>query len=310
VYVRGNKFTKPCTKITTEGGRKGWTAEGFSKTAVLPDLTREAVQYIGRRAAAAPRTPFFLYLPLNAPHMPVAPAPEFRGKSKAGDYGDYVVEVDWTVGEVLKALDQHRLAENTLVFFTSDNGPEKIAYPRIQEYHHYSMGSLRGLKRDRWEGGHRVPFLARWPGRIKPGSVSDEIICLVDLMATAAAVVGTALPATAGEDSYSILPALLGEKLPKPIREATVHHSGNGRFAIRRGQWVLIDSGDGDDNGEPAWFKKERGYKDDKQPGQLFDLGQDPAEHKNLYADHPEIVADLKRLLEKYKQDGCSAPRA
>jgi arylsulfatase A-like enzyme len=234
------------------------------------------------------------------------PTAAFQGKSGAGDYGDYVVEVDWTVGEVLKALDEHNLADNTLVIVTSDNGPERFAYERIREFSHYSMGDLRGLKRDTWEGGHRVPFLARWPGRIRPGSVSDEVICLTDLMATASAIVGARLPASAGEDSYNILPALVGERRAKPIREATVHHSGSGRFAIRQGQWVFIDASSGDENKEPDWLKKERGYQPHNFPGELYDLSQDLGERRNLYGEHPEIVQRLKTLLEKYKAEGRS----
>ena len=282
---------------------------------IMPELTRRAVKYIEDAAKASPARPFFLYFPLTAPHFPIVPAPEFQGKSGAGLYGDFVAQVDWTVGQVLEALDRTGLAPGTLVVFTSDNGPEVSgeigvgAYERIQQYGHASMGDLRGVKRDAWEGGHRVPFLARWPGKIGPGSASNEVICLADLMATAAAIVGAELPASAGEDSYNILPALMGEKLQKPIREATVLHSASGRFAIRQGEWVFVDAPTGGDNREPDWFKKERGYQPHNFPGELYDLSQDLSERRNLYGEHPEIVQRLKALLEKYKAEGRSAPR-
>jgi len=288
--------------------RKGPAAEDFEAVSVLPTLTRKAVAWINQQAAQAKEgKPFFLYFPLNAPHAPIVPAPEFKSKSQAGDYGDFVNQVDWTVGEVLAALDGARLADNTLVIFTSDNGPERFAYERVQEYRHYSMGDLRGVKRDTWEGGHRVPFLARWPGKIQAGSISNEIISHVDLMATAASLIGASLPANAGEDSYNILPALLGQKLEKPIREATVYHSSKGDFAIRQGNWVFIDSRSGEDSKEPDWFKQERGYKPHNFPGELFDLSQDISERGNLYGEHPERVRELKALLQKYKDDGRSA---
>jgi arylsulfatase A-like enzyme len=287
--------------------RAGPKAPGFQFDQVLPTLTDKAVGYIGERATK--KEPFFLYLALNAPHTPIAPAAQWKGKSQAGDYGDYVMEVDAMVARVLAALQQHNLADNTLVIFTSDNGPEVLAYARAQQYHHYSMGDWRGVKRDAWEGGHRVPFLARWPGHIKPNSTSNEIICLTDLMATAAAITGFNLPETAAKDSYNILPALLGQHLDHPIRQAIVHHSAKGTFAIRQGNWVLIDGPTGDDNREPDWLKQERHYTPHTQPGELHDLSTDPAERNNLYADHPDIVAKLKTLLEKYKSEGRSAPK-
>jgi len=288
----------------------GWKLEN-----ILPELTRRAVSWIEEIAKSG--KPFFLYLPLTSPHFPVVPAPEFKGKSNAGDYGDFVVQTDWTVGQVLDALKRAGVADNTLVIFTSDNGPEITGevnpgvYDRITQFHHYSMGDLRGAKRDTWEGGHRVPFIARWPGRIEAGSVSRETICHVDFMRTVAAALGAQLPDSAAPDSYNLLPVLLGEKTDRPIREATVHHSASGRFAIRRGDWVLIDGPSGEDNGakgEPEFLKTERGYTKHNLPGELFNVREDIAERRNHFADQPEIVRDLKALLEKYKRDGRSTP--
>jgi arylsulfatase A-like enzyme len=302
-----------------EHNRPGPMVPGWDWVQIMPEITRRAVRYIDEAAGKTPRTPFFLYFPFTAPHFPVVPAPEFRGKSGAGDYGDFVVQVDWTVDQVMGALHRNGLADDTLVVFTSDNGPEITGevkngvYDRARQYQHYSMGPLRGAKRDAWEGGHRVPFLARWPGKIAAGSVSDQTIAHVDLMATVAAVLGVKLADNAAEDSVNILPVLLGTAGSTPIREATVHHSASGKFAIRKGHWVLIDAPTGDDNlkrGEPPWFKQERGYQAHDQPGELFDLGQDLSERKNLYAERPEVVRTLKELLERYKRDGRSTPGA
>ncbi|MBI3881354.1 MAG: arylsulfatase [Verrucomicrobia bacterium] len=286
---------------------------GWKLVEILPGLTKRAVKWVEDSAKTG--QPFFLYFTLTSPHYPVVPAPEFKGKSQAGEFGDFVVQTDWTVGQVLEALKRTGVAENTLVIFTSDNGPEITgevnpgAYDRIQQYQHHSMDGLRGAKRDVWEGGHRVPFLARWPGKIKAGTVSDETMCHVDFMATVAAILGVKLPDSAAPDSVNVLPVLLGEKLSAPAREATVHHSGNGKFAIRQGDWVLIDAPSGDDNGvkgEPAWFKKERGYEAHTQPGELFNVRDDLIERHNFYAEHPELARDLKGHLEKYKRDGRS----
>ena len=286
----------------------GWKLEG-----ILPELTRRSVQWI--ETSAKGDKPFFLYVPLTSPHYPVVPAAEFRGKTSVGDFGDFVFQTDWCVGQMLDALQRAGVAENTLVLFTSDNGPEITgevnpgAYDRIQRYQHHSIDGLRGAKRDLWEGGHRVPFVARWPGRIQPGSVSDETISHVDVMATVAAVLDVKLPESAAVDSVSILPSLLGEKRDGPLREATVHHSASGRFAIRKGDWVLIDAPTGDDNGargEPAWLKQQRGYESHSLPGELFNVREDLIERHNQYAERPEVVHELKALLEKYQRDGRS----
>jgi arylsulfatase A-like enzyme len=304
----------PSVPNRPEFNRPGPMLPGWQWVEIMPELTRRAVKYVEDSAQASPRKPFFLYFPLTAPHYPVVPAPEFKGKSRAGDYGDFVAQVDWTVGQVLEAVRRAGIADNTLVIFTSDNGPEITgevkpgAYDRILQYGHYSMGELRGAKRDAWEGGHRVPLLARWPGRIKPGSTSGEVVSLVDFMATVAAILGAKLPDTAGEDSYNILPALLGQPRDKPIREATVQHSASGHFAIRKDNWLLIDYPTGDNNREPQWFKLQRGYVPHDQPGELFDLRQDLSERRNLYAEHPEVVRELKGLLEQYKRAGRSTP--
>jgi arylsulfatase A-like enzyme len=288
---------------------------GWKLVDVLPGLETRAAEYIEK--AAKGNKPFFLYLPLTSPHFPVVPSPAFKGKCNVGDYGDFVMQTDAVVGRVLDAVKRSGAAENTLVIVTSDNGPEITgevnpgAYDRLKEFGHASMGPLRGTKRDAWEGGHRVPFIARWPGRIKPGTTCAETVCHVDLMATLAAVLDAKLPSDAGVDSVNILPALLGEKRTAPLREATVHHSAQGKFAIRKGDWVLILAPTGDDNGkkgEPAWLRKDRGYAAHTERGELYDLANDPAQKDNRYAAEPPKVGDLATVLERYVTDGRSTP--
>jgi arylsulfatase A len=288
---------------------------GWELVDVLPELQRRAVQYI--ETAAIGGQPFFLYLPLTSPHYPVVPSSAFQGQSQAGAYGDFVMQTDHVVGEVLRALQNSGVAENTLVFFTSDNGPEVAgevnpgAYDRLKQFGHASMGSLRGVKRDAWEGGHRVPFIVRWPGKIQAVSTSDETICHVDLLATLAALLDVKLPTDAGVDSVNILPALFGEQREAPLRDATVHHSAQGKFAIRRGDWVLIFAPTSDDNrqqGEPAWFQEDRGYEPHSAAGELFNLSTDPMQKHNRYATESAQVQQLAALMERYVIDGRSTP--
>jgi arylsulfatase A-like enzyme len=304
VQAKGSNFNIPGPMIP------GWKLED-----ILPQLTTHAVQWL--EDTARTKKPFFLYFALTSPHYPVVPSAEFKGKTPVGDYGDFVHQTDWCVGQVIDALQRSGVAENTLVIFTSDNGSEITgevkpgAYDRVQQYGHRSSGELRGAKRDAWEGGHRVPYIARWPSKIKAGTVSDEIICHVDFMATVAAILKTKLPENVAEDSVNLLPVLLGEKTIAPIREATVHHSARGKFAIRQGDWVLIDAPTGDDNGangEPAWLKRERGYTEHSQPGELFHVRGDLAQRRNLYQEQSEIVSKLRSILNKYIQDGRSTP--
>ena len=284
---------------------------------ILPELTNHAVHWVEQQAQL--RKPFFLYFSLTSPHYPVVPAREYVGKTPVGAYGDFVYQTDWSIGQVLDAIDRAGVSDNTLVIFTSDNGAEVTGevnpgvYDRVQQFGHRSSGDLRGAKRDAWEGGHRVPFVARWPGKIEAGTFSDAIICHVDLMATLAEILVQKLPENAAEDSVSILPILLGKQGNSPMREAIVHHSARGKFAIRQGDWVLIDAPTGDDNGangEPQWLKSERGYQAHQAPGELYHLGDDLAQRCNLYVEEPEIVSNLKSLLKKYIDEGRSTQGA
>ena len=277
--------------------RAGQQAPGFKMEECLPRLTDRAVKFIRDQKANKGR-PFFLYFALTGPHTPWAPTAEFKGKSRAGLYGDFVQQVDDTLGQVLRALEEIKQADNTLVIFTSDNGAHWTPEDR-QKFSHRANANWKGQKADIWEAGHRVPFLARWPGQIKAGSTSHDVACLTDLMATLAEITGAKLPSAAGEDSFSLLPALHGKK---GTRDAVVHHSVEGVFAIRQGEWKLcLGRGSG-------------GFSDPKQitpygsepKGELYNLRQDPAETQNVYNEHPDKVLALTELLDRYRREGRS----
>ncbi len=215
------------------------------------------------------------------------------------------MQADWTVGQVLQALETNGLTNNTLVIFTSDNGCSPAAkVEELESKGHFPSYVFRGYKADIWDGGHHIPFLARWPGKIKPDTTSDQLTCLTDLMATCADLLGAKLPADAGEDSVSLMPALLGHATA-PLREAVIHHSINGSFAIRQGRWKLElcpDSG--------GWSAPRPGSAESKMlpPVQLYDMTADISERTNVEKEHPEIVASLTKLVEKYVADGRSTP--
>ncbi len=286
--------------------RKGPAAAGFESSEVLPTLTRKAIEYIRERAAGAREgRPFFLYLPLASPHTPIVPSPAWQGRSGLNPYADFVMETDAAVGSVLEALGQCGLAADTLVFFASDNGcsPEAKFDELIAQGHHPSQ-EFRGAKADIFDGGHRVPLIARWPGHIQAGSSSPQIVCLMDLFATCAGILGVKLPDQAAEDSVSLLPVLEGRDR-QPLREALVHHSINGSFAIRRGDWKLeLCRGSGGWSAPTPGSAAERGL-----PAiQLYNLREDVAERRNLQAEQPEQVAALGRLLARYVAEGRSTP--
>jgi arylsulfatase A-like enzyme len=288
--------------------RAGMRSPGFDLTTVDVTLKDVSVRFLEEHAKARPEQPFFLYHAMSGAHMPILPAKEFRGKSGVGLYGDFVMEADWVVGELIKTVDRLGLGENTIIIFTSDNGPEVCVREVRQAFGHNASGTLRGLKRDNWEGGHRVPFVARWTGRIPKGATSTETLCLTDLMATAAAASGATLPDNAGEDSYNMLPALLGKKGKRPIREATVHHSFDGSFAIRQGDWkLMLHQGAGDNN--YVKIAPEPPVSEPEAAGQLYNLRTDPQERVNLYRRRPEIVARLTALLKQYQDEGRSRPK-
>jgi len=250
--------------------------------------------------------PFFLYYAPHQPHLPWKPNPRFKGTSQAKVYGDVIQELDWSVGEILKILDRLGLSENTLVIFSSDNG----SGGGHNFNGHRPNGPLRGGKGDLTEGGHRVPLLARWPGRIQPGTRSTETISLTDMMATFAAMIGKELPPGAGPDSYNVLPALLGQKLPDPERPLVMSSGGTGALSIRAGKWKLL-VGQGDCGYREFFSKRPHPTpKPGDPPAQLYNLEEDLGERNNLYLKHPEIVHRLKVGLEKIKADENYNPTA
>ncbi|HEX4142832.1 MAG TPA: sulfatase-like hydrolase/transferase [Pirellulales bacterium] len=286
-----------------EGGWDTWAGpmpQGWDFYAVVPKLTQQTVDWIGQQRGK--EGPFFLYVPLNSPHTPIVPIAEFRGRSQAGGYGDWVAQTDDNVGRILKALDDNGFAQNTLVVFSSDNGPEASAYNRVRKFDHRSAGPLRGVKRDLWEGGHRVPMIVRWPGHVKPETVSDELVSQVDLMATLAAVVGHALPAGSAPDSYNQLP--VWEEGAASPRHAIVHNGVNGSYAVRHDQWLLVAAKTGAVSRVPDWLEKEQGDAENEYPGELYDLSQDLGERRNLYGEHPDKVGELKALLGEIRAKG------
>ncbi|MDE0737233.1 MAG: arylsulfatase [Pirellulaceae bacterium] len=305
VFIRNDK--PQVSKLVEKAfQRKGPADVDFEAIDVLPRITEEVVSYIGRRAEAAKAgKPFFVYFPLNAPHTPILPTAAWKGKSGLNAYGDFVMQVDDTVGQVMKALDKHGLAENTLLIFTADNGCSPQAkFDQLHAKGHHPSYQFRGHKADIFEGGHRVPFIARWPSKIKSQSRSDQLICLTDLMATCGELVQSKLPADAGVDSVSILPALLGNDT-KPLREAVVHHSIRGAFSIRKGDWKLeLCPGSG------GWSAPRPGRGNlAKLPAyQLYNLKENIGETENLQAKHPQVIKELTTLLQSYVDRGRSTP--
>lgn len=285
--------------------REGPAAPQFDAADVLPELARVSCDYIDRRAAEARGgRPFLLYVPLASPHTPILPTAEWRGKSGINPYADFVMQSDAAVGEILAALERNGLADETVVIFTSDNGCSPQAkFAELAEHGHAPSGPLRGHKADIFEGGHRVPFIARWAGQVPSGSESAQLVCLTDVLATVAEIIGYALPDAAGEDSFSFLASLRGEA--KPGREHLVSHSINGSFAIRRGPWKLLlcsDSG--------GWSAPRPGTPPAAKlpPLQLYHLENDLAEQHNLEEREPERVDELLALLERLVADGRSTP--
>jgi arylsulfatase A len=273
---------------------------------MLPRLASEATTLIRKSAEDARRgNPFFLYLALNSPHTPIVPAPNWHGRSGLNPYADFVMQTDAVVGQLMATLAEERLADDTLIVFTSDNGCSPDAdVVALRLAGHHPSGNRRGLKADIWDGGHRVPLIVRWPAFVEPGTESAELVCLTDLVATCAEMVGVSLPATAGEDSVSILPALLGAA-GQPLREAVVHHSVDGRLAIRERRWKLaLCAGSG------GWSqpRDEAATAAGLPPIQLYDMEQDEGEQENLEAEHPDVVERLEKLLRRYVQDGRSTP--
>ena len=271
--------TQPFLKSIRKGSSNGSATPDWDQTKVLPRITERAVQYIYERGKKK-EIPFFLYFPLTAPHVPLMPSKQYVGKSIFGPYGDFVYQVDDIVGQITQALEEASLAENTMVIFTSDNG--SFATPQKG---HSPNGELRGKKTQIFEGGHRIPFLVRWSGRIKEGTINKQPVGVNDVFATVAALVGHKLPDDAAEDSVNLLPTLLDST--KKVRQDLIHHSRRGEFAIRDGDWKLITDSK-------------------RKPIQLFNISNDLAEKNDLHKKHPMVVKRLAHKLERQYQSGRS----
>ena len=274
---------------------------------VLPTLTGKAVEYI--HARKADEKPFFLYFPLPSPHAPIVPTDEFDGRSKAGPYGDFVVQTDDSCGRVLDALRETGLYENTIILFSADNGAEAYAYPRDEKFGHWSSDPLRGLKRDIYEGGHRVPTLLKWPGVTQPGSVTGALFSQVDVMATLANYLGYELPRDSAADSHDFLPYLKGEAEQSP-RTTLVHNTFKDRYAIRHHEWLLVDHSTGTDRQPPkAWMEKHKVPPYTGLDAGLYNLKEDLGQRHNLAGKQPEKVAELRELLKSIRHGKHTAPR-
>ena len=310
LYVQNDGPLEPATdtigdsQMRRYGGegfwRAGAIAPGFRHQEVLPRLTDRDVEWVRKQS---PERPFFLYFALNSPHTPWMPTPEFRGKSGADWYGDYTVETDAMIGRVVDALKEKGLAKNTLLFFASDNGAHWLPTD-IEKWNHHANGPWRGQKSDIWEAGHRVPFIASWPGHVPAGTTCDQTVCHGDIFATVAEALGERLPENGAEDSFSMLPLLQGHT-DRPVRASLVNHSGDGLFAIRVGQLKLVE-GLGSGGFTPP---KQVAPKPGGPEGQLYDLAADPAEKHNLWLERPADVARLKTVLETIRTEGRSRPR-
>lgn len=292
--------------------RRGLIAPDFDLEEVDLRFLRMSQEWLTRHVRQNGDRPFFLFHSMQAVHLPSFPADSFKGKSSAGPHGDFLFEMDHIVGELMATLDRLGVSENTIVIFTSDNGPEVTTTIHMRADHqHDGARPWRGMKRDNWEGGHRVPLIVRWPDTVKPRKKCDQLTSLTDLMATCAEIVGADLPKNSAEDSFSLLPVLAGRDTAAPIRPYLLQQTISLALSIRQGRWKLLDhKGSGGNN-----YRRNQGLRKfalpdtaPDAPGQLYDLEADPGETVNLYEKHPEIVARLKRMLDETKASGRSRP--
>jgi arylsulfatase A-like enzyme len=310
VYVENNMSTAIPDRITENTGsqswwRKGPTAPDFDHNMTLSHLTDKAIKYIEEKTNK--NKPFFLYLPLPAPHTPILPSEKFLGKSGLNPYGDFVMEIDYMIGRINEIIKKNGIDQNTIFVFMSDNGCSPEAkFDELQEKGHYPSYIYKGHKADLFEGGHRIPCIVQWPAKIKPHIV-NQTVCLTDFFATFAAITGYKLKDNEGEDSYNLLPLFENENETRTIREATVHHSINGDFTIRQGDWKLILS-----PGSGGWSyprpNRDTTVIKSLPDIQLYNMKTNPAETQNVYANHKEIVEKMTNLMISYVKNGRSTP--
>ena len=301
IWIENDRFVGTCS--TTKGFEEpGPAEEDFNPYEAMPNILEKSIDFIENQDED---TPFFLYMPLTAPHTPLVPTAPFQGKSPIGPYGDFCMQLDWTVGEIMESLKKQGLEENTLVIFTSDNGcAPYIGVENFEALGHYPSYKFRGYKADIWEGGHRVPLIMRWPKQIRSGSVCSEMVNLNDLLATCASIVGEPLSEDSGEDSFDILPLMTECGPEQPKREGMIHHSFDGSFSLRKGDWKLEAC-----PGSGGWTSptNEEASKCRLPDVQLYNLKDDISERTNLANRHPEIVTELQCLMNRYIDDGRSA---
>ncbi|WDE97441.1 arylsulfatase [Lentisphaera profundi] len=301
VYLENDRVLGTPDICNSFNRRPGPATEDFDASLSLIKLAQKSRQFIAQQSADKP---FFLYLPLTSPHTPVSPSKKWQGKSSIGPYGDFLMETDWVVGEVLSELQHQGLSENTMVIFTADNGCSPDAdIDDLQSKGHFPNAPWRGAKSDIFEGGHRVPFIVRWPAQIKAGSLSDSTICTTDFFATAADATGalSEIPANTAEDSFSFLSELTASG--KTQRLTTIHHSSSGYFAIRKGDWKLVLCAHSGGRGFPHIDRDKEAIKD-LPLIQLYNMKDDPKEEHNLHDKNPETVHKLITILTKEIKDG------
>lgn len=322
-WIDGDRIPVPPTHIVdraplpkhpySRDNRPGMIAPDFDLEEVDLAFLERSKRFLQDHVSRTPDKPFFLFHSAQAVHLPSFPADRFKGKTDAGPHGDFIFEMDYIVGELMAKLIELDIADNTLVMFSSDNGPEVTSVIHMRKDHrHDGAHPWRGMKRDNWEGGHRVPMIARWPGRIKPGSTTDQTFCLTDVMATCASIVGTALPDDAAEDSFDFLSVLTGaQPEDQSIRKYTLHQTISLALAIRRGAWKYLEhQGSGGNNYDRPHLKPfSLGDTAPNAPGQLYNLKTNPRETTNVYFQYPELVQELKAKLDQFRSSGRSAPR-
>lgn len=321
-FIDGDRIpvppTKPLDRSTlpkhpyANDCREGLIAPDFPMEEVDMVFLEKSREFLAQHVRESPDRPFFLYHATQAVHLPSFAGKDFRGKTRAGPHGDFIHQFDWIVGELMRELGKLGLADDTFVIVSSDNGPEVASIIHMRADHgHDGARPWRGIKRDSWEGGHRVPMIVRWPGRIRPGSTSDQLVCLTDLMATLAAITGAVLPQDAAEDSFNLLPVMEG-KATEPVRPylLTQAFGGAKTLSIRRGDWKYLDNpGSGGNRYDSGGLKPfALPETDPDAPGQLYHLTNDPGETRNLYSSEPEVVNELRALLEQTQISGRSRP--
>ncbi|MDB4583187.1 arylsulfatase [Draconibacterium sp.] len=317
-YVDGDRIPVPPTKLLDEDKlpnhpyshdcRQGMVADNFAHEKVDLVFLQKSKEFLEQHVKTNPEKPFFLYHAMQAVHLPSFPADEFKGKTESGPHGDFIFEMDYIVGEILKKLDELGMAKNTLVMFASDNGPEVPTVVNMRKTHHHDGARpWRGMKRDDWEGGHRTPFIVKWPGKVKARSISNQLFSQVDIMATCAEIINAKLPDDAAEDSYNFLPVFLGDQGDKPVRKYMVQQTNRLELSIRDELWKYLDhkgSGGNDykNKSELAPYRIED--NDPEAQGQLYNLETDPGETNNLYSVYPERVKEMKKQLDFYRENG------